>query len=77
MKQFEDVFARYSQIKDQLYKIYTESLWLEEGYVKSTTKYLDDFFKTINDRKKLKNEFQYPCQSDGTGNVVIQGLKKN
>lgn len=77
MKQFEDVISRYNQIKEQFYKVYTESPWLEEGYVKSTVRYLDDFFKTINDPKRLKNEFQYPCQADGTGNVVIQGLKKD
>jgi hypothetical protein len=50
---------------------------LEESYLKSTLKFLDDFYKTINDPKKLKYEFQYPCDPNGTGNVVIQGLKKN
>jgi len=76
MSQFEPVLARYNQLKADFYKVYTENTLLEESYRKSTLKYLDDFYKTINDPKKLKIEFQYPCQSDGTGNVVIKGLKK-
>ena len=77
MNQFEAVLSRYIQYKDDLYKVYTESPLIDEGYRKSTVKYLDDFFKIINDPKKLKREFQYPCQADGTGNVVIKGLKKD
>jgi len=77
MSQFDNVLTRYNQLKDDYYKVYTANTLLEDSYIKSTIKYLDDFFKTINDPKKLKNEFQYPCRSDGTGNVVIKGLKKN
>ena len=77
MKQFDMVLSNYNQLKDELYKVYSEVELLEENYLKSTVKFLDDFYKTINDPKRLKSEFQYPCRSDGTGNVVIQGLKKN
>lgn len=77
MKQFDGVLSIYNQHKDDLYKLYTENALLDEGFKKSTVKYLDEFYKTINDPKRLKSEFQYPCRVDGTGNVVIQGLKKN
>lgn len=77
MSQFTDVIVRFNQKKDDFYKVYTSNTILEESYLKSTVKFLDDFYKTINDPKRLKNEFQYPCNPDGTGNVVIQGLKKN
>jgi 23S rRNA maturation mini-RNase III len=77
VKQFDGVLSIYNQHKDDLYKLYTESTLLDEGFKKSTVKYLDEFYKTINDPKTLKSEFQYPCQVDGTGNVVIKGLKKN
>lgn len=77
MKQFDGVLSIYNQHKEDLYKVYTENSLLDESYKKSTVKYLDEFYKTINDPKSLKSEFQYPCRSDGTGNVVIQGLKKN
>jgi len=77
MKQFDNVISKYNHLKDGVYKIYTENSLLDENYIKSTVKFLDDFYKTINDSKRLKNEFQYPCLQNGTGNVVIQGLKKN
>lgn len=77
MNKFTEVIARFNQKKDEFYKVYTSNTMLEESYLKSTLKFLDDFYKTINDPKKVKYEFQYPCDPDGTGNVVIQGLKKN
>lgn len=77
MSQFDEVLSKYNSLKNDLYKVYAENPLLEEGYIKSSVKYLDDFYKTINNPKKLKSEFQYPCREDGTGNVVIKGLKKN
>ncbi len=77
MNQFSDVIDRFNKKKEDLYHVYTNCTLLEENYLKSTLNYLDDFYKTINEPKKLKNEFQYPCRPNGTGNVVIQGLKKN
>ena len=77
MNKFTEVIARFNQKKDEFYKVYTSNTMLEESYLKSTIKFLDDFYKTINDPKKLKYEFQYPCDLGGTGNVVIQGLKKD
>ncbi len=76
MKQFEPVIARYNQMKQDFYNVYTANSLIEESYRKATLRYLDEFYVTINDPKKLKSEFQYPCRTDGTGNVVIKGLKK-
>jgi hypothetical protein len=75
MSYYEKVIARFNEQKESIYSIYTTNNLLDEGYVKSTVKFLDDFYKTINDPKRFKLEFQYPCQEDGTGNVVIKGLK--
>ncbi len=78
MGQFDSVIERFNQLKDELYKVYSANTIIDdERYVKSTLKYFDAFYETINNPKKLKSEFQYPCQENGTGNVVIQGLKKN
>lgn len=76
MKQFEPVVAQFNQARDDFYRIYSECPYLELGYVKATLKFLDDFYKTINDPKRMKSEFQYPCDPSGTGNVVIKGLKQ-
>ena len=44
-------------------------------YVKATIQYFDEFYQTINNPVALQKEFGYPCNKNGTGNVVIKGLK--
>ncbi len=75
MDDFEAVIAKYDSLQDHIYKIYTSSSLLDEKYVQRTLKYLDEFYATIRDPKKLSSEFQYPCQKNSTGNIVIKGLK--
>ena len=76
MGQFEKVFAHFNELKEKIYGVYTNSKLLDESYIKSTSKYLDEFYKTINDPKMAKTAFQYPCDPNGTGNVVIKGLAR-
>ena len=76
MDYYEGVLAHYESLKDSIYSLYTSSILLEKGYVKSTVRYLDEFYTIIHNPKKLKEEFQYPCLPNGTGNVVIKGLKE-
>ena len=75
MQNFEKTFLEFNAKKDAIYSLYSESKILDEKSVKSTLKFLDDFYTTINTPKRAKTDFQYPCQEDGTGNVVIKGLK--
>ena len=75
MSKFDAVIALYNKLKPDIYKLYTDCTLLDQKYVKSTLKYLDDFYETINDPGKLKKEFGYPCDKNGTGNVVIRGLR--
>jgi len=72
----DNTFAFYNQLKNEIFEVYTKNPLLEESYVKATTKFLDDFYKTINTPKLISTEFGYPCKKDGTGNVIIQGLNK-
>ncbi len=75
MKEFETVIQKYDGIRNDIYAIYTSSPLLDEKYVRKTLKFLDRFYEILEDPKKLKEEFQYPCQKNGTGNIVIKGLK--
>lgn len=75
MQEFKDVLARYDNLKEDIYGVYTSTSLLEDKYVQRTLKYLDEFYATIHDPKKLRSEFQYPCQKNSTGNIVIKGLK--
>jgi hypothetical protein len=75
MGKFDVAVALYNKLKPAIYKLYTDCTLLDPKYVKSTLKYFDEFYETINDPSKLKREFGYPCDKNGTGNVVIKGLK--
>jgi hypothetical protein len=75
MKKFDDAIALYNKIKPDIYKLYTDCTLLDAKYVKSTIKYLDEFYETINNPAAFKKDFSYPCDKNGTGNVVIMGLK--
>jgi hypothetical protein len=50
---------------------------LDAKYLKSITKYLDEFYATINDPKRWQRDFAYPCDKNGTGNIVIKGLRED
>ena len=77
MKKFEPVIALYNRLKKDIYSIYTGCPLLDEKYKKATVKYLDEFYATINDPKKWQKDFTYPCDPNGTGNVVIKGLRED
>jgi hypothetical protein len=76
MKAFDDAIAFYNKKKKDIYNLYTNCALLEAKYLKSTLKYLDDFYATINNQKTFAKEFGYPCDKDGTGNVIVKGLKQ-
>lgn len=76
MKTFDSVIALFNGLKEDIYRVYTDCTLLEEKYIKSTIKYLDKFYATINDAGYMKKEFGYPCDKNGTGNVVIKGLRE-
>ena len=75
LKQFEPILAKFNQLKTDIYSLYTSCKLLDEKYIKTTTKYLDEFYTVLNDAKLWQKEFAYPCNKNGTGNVIIKGLK--
>lgn len=75
MKAFDNAIALFNKLKPDIYGLYTNCTLLDAKYVKSTVQYLDAFYATINNPKAVQKEFGYPCDKNGTGNVVIKGLK--
>ena len=75
LKKFDKVIEFYNQRKEDIYALYNNCPLLDAKYVKSTLKFLDDFYATINNPAAMKKEFEYPCDPNGTGNVVIRGLR--
>jgi hypothetical protein len=77
MDTFGDVFTFFNEKKEEIYNIYLGNALLEDSYIKSTVRYLDEFYRTINNPKSAQTALQYPCDPYGTGNVVIKGLREN
>jgi hypothetical protein len=75
MSDFDNVFLHFNKLKDEIFSLYSTSRFLDQKYVRSTLSYLDGFYKTINDVRAARREFQYPCEAGGTGHVVIKGLR--
>jgi len=77
MKLFEKPIALFNRSKRDIYNLYTKNDLLDEKYIRFVTKYLDEFYATINDPKSWQKDFAYPCDPNGTGNIVIKGLKED
>ena len=75
IRTFDTIIAKYNNLKTEIYNLYTSCTLIDARYLKSTTQFLDDFYKAINNPKTWQNDFAYPCDQSGTGNVVIKGLK--
>lgn len=67
---FQQVFDNFRRAKPQIYALYEGNPQLSESYIKRTIRYLDAFYKTIDDPKSLKNIFT----STASPPVVIKGL---
>jgi len=77
MNDFIETIAFFNKIKKEVYGVYIDCILLDEKYKKATIKYLDDFYTTINSASLVKKQFAYPCDKNGTGNVIIKGLSKD
>jgi hypothetical protein len=77
MTLFDSTLTVFNRLKNDIYHLYTGCPLLDPKYVKSTLQFLDAFYNTINNPKSLQKEFGYPCNKNGTGNVIIKGLKED
>lgn len=75
MTAFEPILARFQALKPEFYRLYKDCALLDEKYHSSTLQFLDAFYETIGDPKLWQKAFAYPCDPNGTGNVVIKGMK--
>ena len=77
IKQFDEVVSFYNNLKKDIYSLYTNCSLIDSKYLKSTLQYLDEFYNTINNPKKLQTEFGYPCSPNSTGNIIVKGMKED
>lgn len=72
-KKFLPVVDAFNRHKKEIYKLYTDCPFLTSRYIKSTTKFLDGFYETINSSKRLSAAISTPCSS-GYVDIVVKGL---
>ena len=71
---FQDALTKFKQHKNDFYKLYTNCSYLPAKYITSTTKFLDDFYETINSPKKFAAAVSTPC-AKGHVDIVVKGLR--
>ena len=76
IKAFATVVDLFNNHKKEIYKLYNDCPYLSAKYIKSTTKFLDEFYQIINNQKKLTAVTGYPC-TKGYVNIVVKGLSED
>lgn len=69
-----DVVTFFNRRKDDFYQVYNDCNLIDEKYKKFVRRYLDDFYKIINNDKSREYEFGHPCRQ--STRVEIKGLKE-
>ena len=74
-KTFNEVLKIFNRHKNDFYKLYTNCAYLNTRYIKSTTKFLDEFYETIKNPKKLATAISKPCNK-GYVEITVKGLRE-
>lgn len=69
-----EVIQDFLDAKDNVMKVIEEEEMLSIKDKKFLSRYIADFYKNLLDDKKRVEDLKYPCNPNGTGNVVIRGL---
>ena len=56
------VFAKFNQQREAIYRLYLEMPDLDPAVLKDTREYLDQFYRTINDPRTVRWEFDEKCR---------------
>jgi len=51
------VFEKFQRIKPEIYALYSDNPSFSDKYKKFAIKFIDEFYETINDEKKIEREF--------------------
>ena len=70
---FIETFELFNQKKNDIYNVYTNCSLLNSKYLKFVTRFLDDFYKTINNNKSIEEVFNKPCRTNVR--IELKGLK--
>jgi hypothetical protein len=71
----KEFFTEFLSKKEQIQTLVNQQPWIDHSSPKEINNFLNEFFDLIQNEKKWKDDLSYPCLKEGTGNVVIKGLK--
>ena len=74
-KTLEEVIAFYIRKRTDFYNVYKQCQFIDAKYVNTTQRFLDDFYETLNDSKKLNAALAFPCKRNDP-KVVVKGLDR-
>ncbi len=75
LAELELIFNYYKSLRRDIMDLIMSINYLDEKDRSDLMKYVEEFYKTLADPKEKAKVFNDPCLKNGTGNVVIQGLK--
>jgi hypothetical protein len=62
MEQLEPIFAEFNARKDTIYALHRSLPDFDPQRAANALKYLDEFYRTINNPGKVKSEFRWQCE---------------
>ena len=66
-------FKLFNEKKKEVYDTFTSCSYLNSKYLKFATRFLDDFYNTIDNPKSIEEVFNKPCRTNVR--VELKGLK--
>lgn len=71
----KETLSDFLSKKQEVQNIVYQQPWIDNSSPKEINAYLNEFFELSQNEKKWKEDINYPCLKEGTGNVVIKGLR--
>lgn len=75
LSQYNPSFELFNKLKEQVYSLFESATYLSAGSKKSCIRFIDEFYGAINNSQRVKKDFSYPCDPNGTGDIIIRGLE--
>lgn len=65
METYDSVFALFRERKEAIYGLWTAQEGLEAGTVREVTRFFDDFYRTLEDPRRIESQMMRNCRSIG------------
>jgi hypothetical protein len=63
METYDSVFASFREKKDEIYGLWSSQEGLESGSLREVTRFFDDFYRTLEDPRRIDSQMMRNCRS--------------